>query len=563
MSPSTIILNYTQHTSNRINTPMLFIGLWVLMFALYFITAQAGFVTDFTGWLDQIRNQDFLTYVNRSNFVVVSLYQVTQVVTWLFYQLFGANAWLWHLLFITLHVANAVLLSKLVGNMLHDAGARHLNTAIYAGSVLFCVTPYISEVIVWEPSFHYLQGLLIILVILRLVQQYIYQPKAKYVWWVLILYLLSTHTLEVFYLTPWLVLSLLVFYKAISKQQVVLSKGSLYFVIPMLCIFVLRMVEFRLLHGDWVSRIGSQTVLGSSQGGYGKAGKYLFHLLFMGRFFSLEVREAVYAFCDGIWGRALVYGIGGVCLLWGIIRFNKLSGRLQVMVPLLLWLGMSLVLVVPMWFGDMMLVIFDRYAYFAAAFLLMLLPLLLWGIPDKYLRVGLLVVFMLVNLRYAIQVNRYWWKSQKVIAGLLDSPPVEKSKTTILLNNPESMHGVPMLGAWPQSEYQLMHNLLQPKPIKDEVYDVLAYNMLTPEDGAHVQVLNDSTLRVTLNQWGTWWWYEGVGGRSYENNEFVLDMVDGHFYNLTMKQPLNNYTFLYQVGDTWKVVDLHNKDEQW
>ncbi len=529
------------------------------MFALYFIAAQAGFVTDFTGWLDQVENQDFLTYVNRSNFEVVSLYQVTQVVTWLYYQLFGASAWMWHLLFITLHTLNAVLLCKLVVNMLCDVGADHFKTGAYAGAVLFCVTPYISEVIVWEPSFHYLQGLLILLGIMLWVQQYIYTGKRKYIWYAFIVYLLSTHTLEVFYITPWLVLSLLLFYKKHAFK-----KGVVYFVLPMLAIFVLRLVEFKLLHGDWTSRVGTDTVMTASQGGFGKAGKYLFHLIFMGRFFNNEWRTAVYQFCDSTVGLLLVYGISIALLLWGAIRFNKLAGRLKVMVMLLLWTGASLILVVPLWFGDMMLVIFDRYAYFTCAFLFMLVALLVWAINNKYLRYAVLAVIVLVNLRYAVQVNRYWWKSSRIVNSLVENIPVEKGKALVLLNNPESMHGIPMLGAWPQSEFKLMHNLLLPEqPIDNKVHDVLAYNMLTPEDGAHVQVTGDSTLRVTLNQWGTWWWYEGIGGRSYENEDYILNMVDGHFYDLTFKQPLKNYTLLYQVGNQWKQVNPDNQNEQW
>ncbi len=85
--------------------------------------------------------------------------------------------------------------------------------------------------------------------------------------------------------------------------------------------------------------------------------------------------------------------------------------------------------------------------------------------------------------------------------------------------------------------------------------------MLTPDDGAYATVLNDSTVRVTLNQWGTWWWYEGKGGYSYENDDYKLNLIDqGHFYELTLKKPSQQYLLLYEVGDQWKVVDMSKKN---
>ena len=124
------------------------------------------------------------------------------------------------------------------------------------------------------------------------------------------------------------------------------------------------------------------------------------------------------------------------------------------------------------------------------------------------------------------------------------------------------MHGIAIIGSEPESEYKLMHDLLLPESkIRNKVYDGLSYNMETPEDGANTKVLNDSMVRVTLNQWGTWWWYEAHGGRSYENEDYKLNMIDGgHFYELTMKHPASQYLLLYQVGDKWHAVDMSKRD---
>jgi hypothetical protein len=560
----------TNHRGNQgISTRILFLGLWLLLFVLYFPAAKAGFVSDYTGWLDQIRNHSFTEYLNRTNFKVVSLYQFTQFVTWLVYQVFGTNAWMWHLLFITMHVVNACLLAKIVDTMLQKAGATNYATAIYWGAVLFCVTPYISEVIVWEPSFHYLLGMMMMLLVMRAAQLYYDKPEKKYVIVGIAVYLVSTHSLEVFYLTPWLVLSLLVFHRIQDPQkQGNLSKAFLWFFVAELVIFLLRVVEYRVVYGDWVSRIGSETSKAALESGLGKPAKYLFHLLFVGRYLPEQwhigqltlghAKNLIYGFLDsraGIVSFLVLVSIAfGIC----IVRYKKVSGTSRVIFLLSGWLFASLMLITPLWFGDMMLIVYDRYSYFACAFFFMLLAILIMAVPNRYLRYTMLTVVVLANLRYAVQASRYWGKSSKIISGLLSGLPNTNGKTVLLLNIPQSMHGAPMIGASEDSEFKLMHDLLLPdKKTGAAVYDVLAYNMTTPEDGAHVVAVNDSTIKVTLNQWGTWWWYEGQGGHSYENAAYKLNVVDvGHEYVLTLKQQSDSYLLLYQVGEKWKIADM-------
>ena len=548
--------------SGWLNTLKVFGILWALMFVLYFPAAKAGFVTDFTGWLDQVKNHGFWEYINRSNFKVTSLYQVTQFNTYIFYKLFGIHAWMWHLLFITLHVTNCCLLFTLCSRLLFDAGVKNGKTIAFTGVLLFCVSPYISEVIVWEPSFHFLQGLLFILLILFWVQRYIHTANKKYAWWAGIVYLLSTHTLEVFYITPWLVLSLGLFYRfsPICRKRMFLNI-LLLFVLPEIVMFCLRLVEFRVLYGGWVSRIGTDAVANAPLTGLGKPVKYLFHLLCLGRFFGQDTKQAVYKFCDSTLCMDVFYSIAAIILTYIVAGFRNMGGKGRVASLLFIWVAVSLLLLLPLWFGDILLVMYDRYTYFTCAFLYMMLAVIAAFITLQYVRIGIISVYALANLRFAIQVSRYWGKSYKVDHGLLYNLPDAGNKIIVLLNLPESMHGVPMIGSEKESEYKFMHNLLLPdRQFSNTVYDGLSYNMLTPDDGAHATVLNDSTVRVTLNQWGTWWWYGGQGGFSYENDDYKLNMIDGgHMYELTMKKPASQYELLYQVGDKWKVVDMSKK----
>jgi hypothetical protein len=76
-------------------------------------------------------------------------------------------------------------------------------------------------------------------------------------------------------------------------------------------------------------------------------------------------------------------------------------------------------------------------------------------------------------------------------------------------------------------------------------------------------VLNDSTVEVTLNQWGTWWWYHYNGAFSYDNETYKLNLVDpGHRYELTLHKPATGYLLLFNNGGQWKAVDMSKKEAE-
>lgn len=548
---------YKKITDN-INTTTVFAGIWVLVFVLYLPAARAGFVADFTGWLDQVRNHTFWEHINRTNFHVRSLYQFTQFATWVFYKLFGASEWAWHLLFLTLHTICATLLYQLTNCLLSDGGFSQSKPAALLGAVLFSVSPYISETLVWEPSFHFVQGLLFILIILLQVQRLMHTGAARHAVTACLVYFLSTFALEIFYITPWLALSLILFYAYQRGGNTYTRKAITTAIVPMLLLFVVRLIIFRVVYGSWVSRIGPGAVTSVDITSFSKPVKYVFHLLLLGRFFPHDIRQKVYAFCESRAVLAAFYLLVIALLGYVAYRFRAMSGRARVASLYFVWTLITLLLLVPLWFPDILLCIYDRYTYFTDAFLYTLLVLLAYRLRNLYLRMGLIGLFVLASLRFTIQVNRYWWKSEHIISSLLRTVPVT-DKTIILLNIPQSMHGIAMIGAEEPSEFKLMHDLTYPqKPMQGKVYDAMAYNMTTPADGAHVTVINDSMVKVTLSQWGTWWWYQTMGGRGYYNADYNITMTDpGHEYLLTLKRPASEYVLLYNVGDVWKIADMN------
>jgi hypothetical protein len=189
------------------------------------------------------------------------------------------------------------------------------------------------------------------------------------------------------------------------------------------------------------------------------------------------------------------------------------------------------------------------------------LALLFSYIPTSVIRTSIFCVYLFINIYFTHKVNKLWKISAGITDTLMRTFPNQPDKTVLLLDLSEGLNGAPMIGAQPEGGFKIMYNLFMPNKINNEVYDVSCFNMISPNDGAHVVVLNDSVVRVVLNQWGTWWWYQHLGAGSYENKDYKLNMIDdGHFYELTMKRPANNYLLLFEVGDKWKAVDWSRKN---
>lgn len=538
-----------------------FAFLWLLTFILYLPAAKAGWVIDSAGWLYNIRNLKFWDYINNKQSGIPSLYQFTQLVTWCIYKVFNANALAWHIIMVSLHAVNAFLFFIIFRRLFDDSGIRHSFRIAIAGVVLYTVCPHISEVIVWEASFHYLQGFLFILIILYCLQQFLHTRANKYAWIAGIVYLCSTYSLEIFYLTPWFTLVFALYYRYVLDHDKNIFKQSLYrFFVPQLILFGLHIAMLLLVYNHFAHI--AENVWQPFSSYISRPPFYIFHILFFGRYFPQEIRKDVYGMAGSNAGLIIFYNIFVLLCLSLYSRFAGLGIKAKAGVFLLVCIMISQVILMPLAFPDFLLCFFDRYTYFTNAFIYMLVALLISYISNKFISTSLLSVYVLLNMYFTVKLNVLWKRATYIDNRLLHNLPDPGNRTVLLLNMPENMKGVPMIGAQPIGEYKMMHELFVNKDLHNKVYDVQSYNMLDAGDGAHVTVINDSVIKVTLNEWGTWWWYEGHGGYSYQNEDYRLDMRDpGHWFDVTLKHPASQYLLLYQQGDQWREVNMNKKND--
>ena len=544
---------------NRGRSIYLFGLLWLILFLLYLPAAKGGWVSDTVEEIQKIRGP-FWEYINRRE-SRGNMYQFTQLTTYFFYLLFGTKAWLWHLLFITLQATNATLLFVISSRLFAAAGIKKATLIAAGGVLLFCICPHLSEVMVWKASFHYLQAMLLILCILYCVQQYHTTPSVKYVCLSLALFFCSTFSDEFFFITPFLVFSLIAYYRwVLGYDKTIFRKALLYFFLPV-CLLILGHILFiAFISGSYAGDAGDevhQPVFGYLR----KPPLYLFHVIFFGRFLAHSHAQAVYDFFASRKGIILFWGF--MACLWGpiLIRFKKINPSTKAAVLILFWAQVCIAMVCPVWFPETLLVNFDRYTYFMLPFIYLLLMLLLVQIKVKEIAITLFILYAAVNIYLTVKVTRYWGQSACIADHLVHSVPPTDNKVVLLLNVPEYMNGVPIIGPFHHYSFRQMYNLNNVRQINNAMYDVVSYNMTSPSDGAHVNVYGDTVVHVTLNQWGTWWWSGMWGAFSYENEYYKVNMIDqGHWYELKFKKPISEYVLLYNVGDQWKKVDLMNKN---
>lgn len=533
---------------------------WLIAAILYFPTAKAGWVVDAIGWINDLKTHNFMDFINRVDSHSQSFYQLFAIHYYICYKLWGMNMWMWSLFYMTMHVVNATLLFIVCRNIFRDSGIQKGALIAFWGALLYVVCPHVSEVLVWKACFHYIMGVFFILFSLLMMQKYQNRQRSIYICSALFVFCLSAFGLEIFYIIPFLGFALALYYRfGPGFDKLIFRKTISWFFIPQILLFCLYFIGLDAFYKS--IRPHGTDVHAPIVSYLSKPPEYIFHVVFFGRFFSNEIKRPVYDFCNSIIGLSVFYTLCSIAFLYAVFHFRKMTAAGKALLLVSAWVICSLVPAMAVSFPEDNIVSYDRYAYEPAAFIYMFLALLIYNIFSRKVATVTIVVYAAINIFFTVKVNKYWQQSSHIINNLVSTFPNDPSKIVLLLDFPSTMKGVEMIVARDDGAFKTIYNIERPDKINNPVYDVEAYYMQSPDDGAYVNMTNDSTIRVTLNHWGTWWLYYGYGATSYENKDYKVNMIDeGHLYELILKHPANQYLLLYEAGDKWKIVDQRKKN---
>jgi len=542
-----------------------FVFFWLITVALYIPAWKSGFERDFHGWMEMYHYLSFKDAINSKTNDVHSLYQVTQLQLYCWTWLLGTSLKGWFLLHTFLHAAVSLLMLKWLRRTLLDFKIPEAASIAWLAALLFVCAPANAEIVIWKASYHYLIALIIILSVLRMQQFYFHSGQRKWLFWMNLLFLVATFTLELYYvLLPITVVSIWLYFQADLIDKTRMQKALLFIFLPFSVLFVAHLLLFHAVYGGWLPHVQqlSEDALFSPVGAFGRMGSYEFHLLALGRFFPNSIRGKVYAFFAKpvvAWLSIGSYLLGAMILL---VRYRRLGMAGKAGTLLYLASGITLSIILQFWISDLFLYWNDRYLYLTSVFQFSLLALAIAALfqyrKGAFLVLGCIaVVWAGFTFYTSIQCRR----AAKIFWGIQEKFEWKKQpKPVIILNMPNSLNGSSIIYAEKDIDIFNSHLYIYTgDSAQCRIQTVAGYNMVKNSDGAITQVIDSMRLKVTLGRWGCWWWNGWHGASDYENDLYRVHFTDpAHEYELTLKKDPSELIILRNNGDGWTVVNMRD-----
>ncbi|HLF64199.1 MAG TPA: hypothetical protein VI603_10615 [Saprospiraceae bacterium] len=511
---------------------------------------NAGFVTDFLGWLECRDTTPFWRayecFGNRG------LYFIPFIILGFLTGGFGLHPLPWFLVWIGLHAINAWLVADICRRLFSTFQVSfHWTVPLLAG-LIFLLHPWQVEVLAWKACSNYLTSCLLMLLTLRSYLQYIVTINTKYYWISVGTYFLFLFTLEFALLFPALI-AMLLWCLSTPTTFVRRSVGILMELMPYLIAIGLWFIANKLLFGLWIGHYGAEAhtaidIIAMSSVVF----KYLVKTLLFARFLSFPIQTELYGILDTVVVGGFMLGIFvGLGILMFRIHRRTLLTRLRIFLFL-----SAIVFIIPvtnLYFYYLQFSENDRYTYLAIAFLSIGLISLLWnwrGWPGK----GILALYLVACFWGTIVHVRIWEKSTTAYWHHIRTFPEPQKPKVFLLNVPDNYRGTFMFrNIGGDSSFDEVYKWIAKSDYSGKMYDVFQYNMTDLTNDFIVTRESGNKIKIEFAQWGNWWWRNGRGAEKYSNKEYTA-WPEGKYYYVEFKKPLEDAVILYYTPQGWKEV---------
>lgn len=487
-----------------------------------------------------------------------SLHYGYHIFGFLAWKAFGLNGTYWMLLFVTLHALNSFLSFYIFHKLYSGLTIRFSWLIAFSGCLLFAVSPYQTEPVVWNACIHYLFATALLLAAFIFVLKYLEYRKTKFILGFYAAFLFALFTLEITFAFPVILLVFFFFWPAKGFRGISRVKLIAFFALPSVVLILFYFSLSYLLRGSVVGHYGASAhlnfsipLLMANLATYGSK------ILLLSQFYSYEHRNFLFMiFEKSIAGWALFSALCTLAILFFIYK-NRMPARVKVLLLLFCFSIVAFLPVLNLFVTYIVNVEGDRFIYFPSIFCYQVVSYtLLAYIPAAGLFV--LMPFLFYNVKYQQLNVQSWVHAKEVNRNLIKNFRWWHADRVYLLNNPDNYNGVYMFRCFPPdnlfAETLLLHT---GKDIESKVFDTYQYNMISPSDSVTVEIISDKELKVTFAQWGNWWWYKGIGAAKVSNDKFDLQLADewGHSYKVLFHQKIPGTVYLYQCGGEWREVN--------
>ena len=508
----------------------------------------AGFVTDFLGWLECPQQTTF--WELHTCFGNRGLYFVPFLLLHLLTKLCFVHPLCWLVVFLGAHVGNAFLTSRLC----HELFAmRQVDAPVFVpalAGLIFLIQPYQVEVVAWKACINYLAATALLLGTLLFYLQFLKSRSVRSRILSCICFAAMLFTLEFALVVPLLLIDLHFLHgqqKSFRQNILAALEGIWPFLVLIGVLVAINLLVLEKAVGHYEIDVAGMHPLSLASAEL----KYWIKTVGFLRFWSYPTQSAVYTFCESTIVSILVLAaIAGAAVIYAVGQ-RKLIGPVAIRVFAFLAFVLLLLPIAHLYFYYLQLSENDRYTYLAMVFFSILIASF-WGTS----RIGkaLVAVYCALALLFATKMVSTWRQSHKVHEQLVETFRWESNSEVYILNLPDNLKGVFMfrnIGGVTAFEEAL--TLLKGREIDGKIYDVFQYNMATPSDGVTVNRLSEDSFKVTFNQWGNWWWRNGMGGTEYENGKFKAS-PDGQSYVVKFKDLDPDAAIIWFDGVRWQEV---------
>lgn len=516
----------------------------------YYPTRHAGFAMDFISWERHFIHDPMADVL--ICFGYSAQQQVSLFLFYLMYHLFHLNGVYWYLVFTTMHAVNAWLLFILFQKIFLRFQIPGASITSLAGALLFFLCPYQAEVVVWKVCFQYLLTGAFMLLISLCTVSYLGSGKSRYLYFIVLFFALALFSFEWALVIPLLSAVIAIAWN-MNDAQKDWRKKTFYVVGVQLIFFPAYLLLNKARFGSWVGHYGQNVHLHFDfYQVVSTTLKYVVKYLFFLRDFSYSVKTPVFNFFDQHSVALILFIMGVLSFILMIIFYRKISIRARVAGFCLLLFLISLIPVINLYMSTLLQSENDRYGYFASMFFFMMLALLIFSL-HRFIRYTLVMTWLIISVVLLVRMSFLWMHAGEVFSGLIKDFRWYDKKEVIILNIPDSYHGIWMFRIInAPTGFAECLDLIRHESYTGKMIDVAQYNMMHPSDGVSVQADSLRQLHVQFNQGGNWWWRNGMGAGDYETEDFKV-----HFewaYTLMMKNDNPDRVFIYQVEDKWKEV---------
>jgi hypothetical protein len=518
----------------------------------YSTTAQAGFTSDFLGWVLVYRQGDYSDVLHC--FGYPGNHQLLHLVFFSMFRWFDINPLPWFSVFTGLHLINGFLLFYLIKRIGEHKDIRRAAWIASLGAILFLLSPYQGEVLTWRVCVHYLLTTAFILLILHQILSYLSRGRRTHLWGMHLLFIMALFSLELSFVVPILSLPFLLFMG--TKEM---NWKKLLFSITGVQLFLLAsyLVLNRFTLGAVVGHYGAETHLSFELSKVlGNLVKYLTKYLGYTHFWSYGDRVWMYEHLirpNILWA---VVAAGTFLILSCVFFFRRLNGKVQLAFMSLLFFFIALAPVSNLFFSYHFPYENDRYGYLASAFFYPFMASLLFLLPA-ILRWLLIPGLFYFHFGFFVEMVRDYSNSGRVLWSLLEDYRWEDAEEVYVLGSVDNYNGIWVFKDFSEESIVLKESLefLKKEEVKGEIHTITQFNMKRPADGLRVQVYSPDSLAVIQKQFGTWFQARGRGAGNYESEKVRFHLREGK-YNLKIKDPDTARVYIYQDGLRWKELKV-------